>query len=56
MVWKMSQILEAQVAGSAALLDFSKAFDNVPYTHMLFFVQPTPGDPVQHLSTNMYPA
>ena len=38
------------------LLDFSKAFDKVPHTHMLIFIQPRPMDPVQYLSTDMYPA
>ena len=35
-----------------AVLDLGKAFDKVPHTHMVTFIQPRPGDPVQHLATD----
>ena len=41
---------------SAGLLDFSQVFDKVSPTHMLIFIQRRTGDPVQYLSTDMYPA
>ena len=58
MVWRVSQIPNAKLLDSAALRDFSNAFaiDKIPHTHMVIYVQLRPGDPVQHLSTDMNPA
>ena len=42
----------SHVAGSAALLGFSKAFDKVAHTLMVIFWRPRPGDQMRDLLTD----